>query len=371
LRPRGLEAKEGKMKVGVIGCGYWGPNLVRNFLQLPEVTGVACCDLDTTKLERVKRLFPSVETTTRAEDLLLDEKIEAIAVATPVHTHHSLGEMVLKHRKHLLVEKPMANSSRRCLELIELASEVNRLVMVGHTFEYTAAVNKIKEIVASGELGDILYVSSTRVNLGLFQQDINVIWDLAPHDISIINYVLGKSPVGVNAQGSSHYKKGIEDVATLTLNYDNGLVAFIHVSWLDPNKIRRTTFVGSKKMLVYDDISAQEKIKIYDKGVEAPPYYETYGEFHFSYRYGDIFVPRIEDYEPLRAEVAHFVDCIKHGKIPRSDGFSGLRVVSVLEAAQRSLRAQGRFMPVVYRGVSNHGVLHPIGQRELQILRAG
>ncbi len=359
------------MKVGVIGCGYWGPNLVRNFLQLPDVKGVTCCDTDETKLARVGRLFPTVELTTRVEDLLEDPKIEAVAVATPVHTHHVLGEMILKGGKHLMVEKPMANSSKRCLELIELASEMNRLIMVGHTFEYTAAVNKIKEIIASGELGEILYVSSTRVNLGLFQQDINVIWDLAPHDISIINYVLDKSPLGVNAQGTSHYKKGIEDVATVTLNYDNGMIAFVHVSWLDPNKIRRTTFVGTKKMLVYDDISTQEKIKIYDKGVEAPPYYETFGEFHFAYRYGDIFSPRIEDYEPLKVELQHFVDCIKHNKIPRSDGFSGLKVVSVLEAAQRSIKAQGRFMPVLYRGLANHKAAHPINGMEMAVAKLG
>jgi len=359
------------MKVGVIGCGYWGPNLIRNFLQLPDVTAVACCDMDQAKLARVGRLFPTVELTTHVEDLLQDQRIEAIAVATPVHTHHVLGEMVLRHGKHLMVEKPMATSSKRCLELIELASEVDRLIMVGHTFEYTAAVNKIKEIVASGDLGEILYVSSTRVNLGLFQQDINVVWDLAPHDISIINYVLDKSPLGVNAQGTSHYKKGIEDVATVTLNYDNGMIAFVHVSWLDPNKIRKTTFVGTKKMLVYDDISTQEKIKIYDKGVEAPPYYETFGEFHFAYRYGDIFSPRIEDYEPLKVELQHFVDCIKHSKIPRSDGFSGLKVVSILEAAQRSIKSQGRFMPVVYRGLANHGATHPINGKEMAAVRLG
>jgi predicted dehydrogenase len=201
-------------------------------------------------------------------------------------------------------------------------------------------------------------VSSTRVNLGLFQQDINVVWDLAPHDISIINYVLGKAPLGVNAQGTAHYKKGIEDVATVTLNYDNGVIAFIHVSWLDPNKIRRTTFVGSKKMLVYNDIEAQEKIKLYDKGVDAPPYYDTFGEFQFSYRYGDIYSPRIDDYEPLRHELAHFIDCIRHEKIPRSDGYSGLKVVSILEAAEKSIKNGGDFVPVVYRGLANYPVMY-------------
>jgi predicted dehydrogenase len=244
------------------------------------------------------------------------------------------------------------------LDLIDTAQERSRVLMVGHTFEYTSAVNKIKGIVESGELGDILYVSSTRVNLGLFQPDINVVWDLAPHDISIINYVLGKNPLGVNAQGTAHYNKGIEDVATVTLNYGNGVIAFIHVSWLDPNKIRKTTFVGSKKMLVYNDIEAQEKIKIYDKGVDAPPYYDTFGEFQFSYRYGDIHSPRIEDYEPLRHQLTHFVDCIRHEKIPRSDGYSGLRVVSVLEAAECSIRKQGKFVPVVYKGLANYPIMH-------------
>ncbi|MGQ9655200.1 MAG: Gfo/Idh/MocA family protein [Thermodesulfobacteriota bacterium] len=352
------------MKIGVIGCGYWGPNLIRNFYQIPSCKGVVCCDTDETKLQRMTRLFPSIQTTTDYMDPLLDSEVEAVAVATPVHTHHVLGEAVLRHDKHLFVEKPLCNSSRRCLNLLNMARERDMVLMVGHTFEYTAAVNKVKEIVESGELGEILYVSSTRVNLGLFQQDINVVWDLAPHDISIVNYVLGKSPLGVNAQGTAHYNKGIEDVATVTLNYDNGVIAFIHVSWLDPNKIRRTTFVGSKKMLVYNDIEAQEKIKIFDKGVEAPPYYDTFGEFQFSYRYGDIHIPRIDDYEPLKFELAHFIDCIEQRKIPRSDGYSGMKVVSVLEAAERSIKNNGKFVPVVYRGLANYPILYSNNRRQ-------
>jgi predicted dehydrogenase len=352
------------MKIGVIGCGYWGPNLVRNFFQHPDCGQVACCDLDEAKLRRMKGLYPSVETTRDVKDLLQDPEVRAVAVATPVHSHHSLGEMVLKSGKHLFVEKPLANSARRCMELIETARERELVLMVGHTFEYTAAVNKVKEIVESGELGEILYVSSIRVNLGLFQQDINVVWDLAPHDISIINYVLGKAPLGVNAQGTAHYKKGIEDVATVTLNYDNGVIAFVHVSWLDPNKIRRTTFVGSKKMLVYNDIHTQEKLKIYDKGVDAPPYYDTFGEFQFSYRYGDIHSPRIEDYEPLRFQLAHFLDCVKQNKVPRSDGYSGLKVVSVLEAAERSIKGQGRFVPIIYRGLANYPVMYSANRKQ-------
>ncbi len=220
--------------------------------------------------------------------------------------------------------------------------------MVGHTFEYTAAVNKIKEIVKSGDLGEILYISSVRLNLGLFQPDINVIWDLAPHDISIITYILGEHPISVNGQGKGHYRKDIEDVATITLNFRDGAIAFVHTSWLDPNKVRRTTIVGSKKMLIYNDTEPQEKIKIFDKGVDAPPYYDTFGEFPFSYRYGDIYSPRIDDYEPLRRECAHFLECIEKNQTPRSDGYSGLRVVAVLEAASESLKNDGKAIPIKY-----------------------
>jgi predicted dehydrogenase len=232
------------------------------------------------------------------------------------------------------------------LELVQLAKEKQKVLMVGHTFEYTAAVNKVKDIVESGELGKILYISCIRVNLGLFQPDINVVWDLAPHDISIILYVLGETPVSVNSQGKAHFKPDIEDVATTTLNFKNGTIAFIHNSWLDPNKIRRTTIVGTRKMLVYDDIEPQEKIKIFDKGVEVPPYYDTYAEFQFSYRYGDIHSPRIEDFEPLKKECEHFLTCIQTEKCPLSDGVSGLRVVSILEASSKSLKLSGKSVHV-------------------------
>jgi len=337
------------MKLAVIGCGYWGPNLIRNLYQLSGEYQVTCCDSDKEKLKRMERLFPGIQTTTNAEDLLKDPQVMAVLLATPVHTHHTLGETALEHNKHLFVEKPLANSVDNSLKLINLARSKNRVLMVGHTFEYTAEVDKIKEIVGSGHLGDILYISSTRVNLGLFQSDINVVWDLAPHDVSIMNYVLGAAPTAVNSQGKAHYKKGIEDVATMSLSYENGVIAFIHVSWLDPNKIRKTTCVGSKKMRVYDDVQVQEKIKIYDKGVEAPPYYDTYAEFQFSYRYGDIHIPRLEEYEPLRFELGHFTECIKNGTTPRSDGYSGLRVVSVLEAAEKSIKNAGKYVSISQR----------------------
>jgi predicted dehydrogenase len=236
--------------------------------------------------------------------------------------------------------------------------------MVGHTFEYTAAVNKAKEIMDSGELGEPLYVSSTRLNLGLFQPDINVTWDLAPHDISIITYLLDTVPLSVNCQGRSHYKRGIEDVSTLTLNFEKGVIAFIHSSWLDPNKVRKTTVVGTKKMLLYDDVETQEKIKIYDKGVDAPPHYDTYADFQFAYRYGDIYSPRLDDYEPLRLQSEHFLDCILSGLTPRSDGYSGLRVVSILEAASQSLKKDGQAVPVFYER-ENHAIQPTLWSRAI------
>ena len=244
------------INIGVIGCGYWGPNHIRNFNATSNCSMQICCDKDVERLEHMKRLYPSIKTTTEADGLLDDQHLDAVVIATPVFTHHDLARKALLSGKHVLVEKPMSHSVESCLELIKLAEDKNLVLMVGHTFEYTAAVNKVKEIMDSGELGEPLYISSIRVNLGLFQPDINVSWDLAPHDISIITYLLDEIPRSVNCQGKSHYKKDIEDVATITLDYDNGVIAFIHSSWLDPNKIRKTTVVGSKKMLVYNDIEA-------------------------------------------------------------------------------------------------------------------
>ena len=341
-------------KLGVIGCGYWGPNLIRNFRNTDGCEMVIACDKQADRLARVNKLFPGIETTDKHEDLLHSD-LDAVAIATPVWTHYPLAKTFLEAGKHVFVEKPLTHSSEECEDLIHLAREKNLVLMVGHTFEYTAAVNKIKEIVDSGELGEILYVNSTRVNLGLFQQDINVIWDLAPHDISIITYVLGKEPTSVNAQGISHFKEGIEDVAMTTLNFDGNTIAFIRNSWIDPNKVRSMIFVGSKKMLVYDDTSPNEKIKIYDKGVEKPSYYDNFGEFQFSYRYGDIYIPRIEEYEALSNECGHFIRSIDEGNTPRSDGLSGLRVIRVIEAANQSLKENGVSIPI-----------EPISSLELQ-----
>jgi predicted dehydrogenase len=334
------------MKLAVIGCGYWGPNLVRNFIQSNRVKQLVCCDVDPKRLDRMKGLYPMVEVLSDYKELLDMPDLDAVALATPVKTHHPIAKEFLLRGKHVFIEKPLTHSYETASELIKLAEEKQKTLMVGHTFEYTAAVNKVKEIIQSGELGKILYISCIRVNLGLFQPDINVIWDLAPHDISIILYLMEEVPVSVNSQGKAHFTHDIEDVATTTLNFKNGLIAFIHNSWLDPNKIRRTTIVGTRKMLVYDDIEAQEKIKIFDKGVEVPPYYDTFADFQYSYRYGDIHSPRIEDYEPLKKECDHFISCIQKGMCPLSDGYSGLRVVSILEAACKSLKLSGKAIPI-------------------------
>jgi predicted dehydrogenase len=333
--------------VAVVGLGYWGPNWVRNFQQGQFAKRIVACDLDETRRAHVSQLYSDLETTSRFEDILSDPDIEGIVVATPVSTHYSMARRALEANKSVLVEKPLATSSQEAEELSKLARERKKILMVGHTFEYSAPVLKMREIIASGELGDVFYVSSVRANLGLFQRDVNVTWDLATHDISIILSLMGgRMPEAVSCQGESHYGNGVEDVAMLTLRFERNIIAFVHVSWLDPDKIRRTTVVGSRKMLVYDDLATQEKIRIYDKGVTAQKYYDTFGDFQFSYRYGDIKIPRIEEREPLRCECEHFVKCIRTGATPTTDGANGLRVVSVLEAANYSLRRGGLMVPL-------------------------
>ncbi len=340
------------IRMGVIGCGYWGPNLIRNFQATANCQMRKCCDLDVNRLKRMQQLYPAIETTTDYHAWLDADDIDAVAIATPVRTHARIARECLTANKHVLIEKPITASVAECLELIRLATAHGKILMVGHTFEYTASVNKILEIIDSDELGDILYIAAERLNLGLFQRDINVVWDLAPHDISIILYLLKKMPLSVNARGSAHYKKNIEDVAWVSLDFGDNLVAFLHHSWLDPYKIRRMTIVGSKKMLVYNDIDPNEKIKIFDKGINAPPYYNTFAEFHFAYRYGDIYSPRIEDYEPLAKECQHFIDCIVNNQRPISDGYDGLKVVAILEAATNSLKNSGEAAAVTLPAIS-------------------
>ena len=327
--------------IAVIGCGHWGQNFVRVFTNLPDSEVKYCCDLSEERLGRMKMLYPHIATTTSLEDVANDPEVQGVVVATPVTSHHRIARRFLEAGKHCLIEKPMCASAEEAEDLIAVAKANNVSIMVGHTFLFTAAVNKVKELLDAGDLGEIYYVNSTRVNLGIFQEDINVIWDLAPHDISILNFVFGSSPVSVSARGHDYIQNGVEDMAFITIEYPEGKMAHLHVSWLDPNKIRQTTFVGSKKMVVYDDIQQLEKIRIFDKGVDKQPHYDTFGEFHLAYRFGDIFIPKLADMEPLKAEAGHFLQMIAGNAPEKATGEEGLSVVRVLEAACESLRHQG------------------------------
>ena len=329
------------LNIGVIGCGYWGPNLIRNFNTLSDCKVKWACDNKVDRLTHIKKLYPSVETTCDQDDIIKDDDIDAIVVATPTLSHFEITKNSLLAGKHTFIEKPMTHSSIKCEELIEISEKNKLIVMVGHTFIYSAPVRKIKEIVSSGELGKLQYISCRRLNLGLIQRDINVAWDLAPHDISIILYILQEKPISVNCQGKSHVGNGNEDVTNMTLNFKNGTFAIIQSSWLDPNKIRQIVFVGNKKMLVYDDIEPTEKIRIYDKRIETPPHYDSFGEFQFSYHYGDMYCPYIKLSEPLKFECQQFLDCIKAGVKSESGGLEGLEVVKILEAASTSLKNGG------------------------------
>jgi predicted dehydrogenase len=335
------------LNVGIIGCGYWGPKLARNFYELPDTELAWVCDYWQDRLDHMAELYPGVRTTQDRRDLL-NSGVDAIAIATPVSTHHRLAMEALWAGKHVLVEKPLAASVAEAEEMVAEAERRGLVLMVGHTFEYNPAVEAVRDIVASGELGEVYYINGTRVNLGLFQTDINVVWDLAPHDVSILRFVLGMDPERVSARGGVYVqrRKGIHDVAYLTLHFPDGVLADVRVSWLDPCKIRRYTIVGSEKMLVYDDI-ADDKVLIYDKGVDVPPYSDTPEEFHLSYRHGEATPYPVDWAEPLRAECQHFADCIREGKEPRSSGRVGLQVVRVLESAQKSLLNGGLREPVL------------------------
>ena len=329
------------LNVAVVGCGYWGPNLIRNFNSLSDCKVKMICDVEMNRLEHIKNLYPEVEITTKFDEVVDDSDIDAIAIAVPVCFHYTMAMKSLKAGKHTFIEKPMASSLEECEELIKLANKKKLMLMVGHTFLYCTPVKKIKEIVDSGELGEVQYISSRRLNLGLFQNDINVAWDLAPHDISIILYILNEMPVSVNCQGQAHVKPEIEDVTNMTLSFNNGAFASIQNSWLDPNKVREMTFVGTKKMLVYDDLESIEKIKIYDKGVSIPPHYDTFAEFQYSYHYGDMYSPYLKLVEPLKVECQSFLDGIMTGAESESSGLEALKTVQILEAASKSLKNGG------------------------------
>jgi predicted dehydrogenase len=327
-------------KIAVIGCGYWGPNLIRNFVEMPEAQLVAVADLRPERLDYIQTRYPGVETTHDYRDLF-SMSLDGVAIATPPATHFQIARDCLEHDLNVLVEKPFTLNSQDAVKLIEIAKERGMVLMVGHTFEYNAAVRALKELILSGELGRIHYIDAVRVNLGMFQPQLDVVWDLAPHDISILLYLLDSVPVQVSAQGADCIFEGKPDIAYLNLDFPDSTLAHIRVSWLDPCKVRRITVVGSEKMVVYDDIENLEKIKIYDKGVEAPIYTDTFADFQCSYRAGDVVIPNIRFVEPLRVECQHFVECIVNGTEPQSGGQVGLKVVRVLEAADRSLRNGG------------------------------
>jgi len=329
------------IKIGIIGYGYWGPNLVRNFAELRDATVAAVSDLDPKKLELVKRRFPAVKTSTNFQDMLNDPEIDAVAIATPVRTHFELGMAVLKAGKHLWLEKPMTETSLQARKLVDEAEKRNLTLHVDHTFVYTSAVRKMGEIIKSGDLGKLYYYDSVRVNLGLFQRDVSVISDLAVHDFSILDYLLNKHPVAVSASGVNHFPGTPENLAFISLFYDDGSIAHTNVSWLAPVKVRQILIGGSKKMIVYDDMALSEKVKVYDKGVSFTDDAKQIQEMRVGYRSGDMWAPKLDTAEALRVEGEHFVECIDQRKTSLTDGRLGLRVVELIEAATSSMKGRG------------------------------
>jgi predicted dehydrogenase len=305
-------------------------------------------DLNLQRLRHLKLLYPEVEGTTNYRHLLNGSRLDAVVIATPVQSHYPLAKACLRAGKHTFIEKPMAASSAECEELVEIAWRKGLVLMVGHIFLHSPAVKKIKEIVELGEIGEIRYISARRLNLGLYQPDINVAWDLAPHDISIALHIMGELPIMVNCRGSAHVSPGIEDVATMCLTFQKERTAIIHSSWLDPRKVREMTIVGSRRMIVYDDVATLEKIRIFDARVERPPHYDTFGEFHYAYHYGDVYAPYIKQEEPLKSECQHFLDCILQGIQPLTDGYQGLNLVRILEASSASLKHNGAPISLIF-----------------------
>lgn len=325
-----------KIRIGVIGSGYWGPNLIRNFSVNPNSEVVGVSDLREDRLKAVQGTNHGIFLTTNYKELFnLD--LDAMVIATPPATHYELAREALQHGLHVMVEKPITTSSYQAEELIELAEQKSRVLMVGHTFLFNTAVHALKSLMENGNIGKVYYVDSARLSLGLFQRDMNALWDLAPHDISIISYILGQDPISVEVYGNDCVFKGLYDVVYMSLIYPDNVLAHIHVSWLDPNKVRRVTVVASERMVVFNDLEPLEKIKIYDKGVDVPDQTSNFGEFQCSYRYGDIIIPNIKFVEPLKLECQHFLDCIIDGSTPVSSGLDGLKVVKILESAENCL----------------------------------
>jgi predicted dehydrogenase len=332
------------VKVGVVGYGYWGPNIVRNLHGLESCHVAALCDRSRDALRRAHRLYPRLRLTTDFAEILTSPEIDAVAIVTPVWTHYELAKAALESGKHVFVEKPFTSSSAQAEELIELAERKNLKIMVDHTFLFGGAVRKIRELVDMGTLGTLYYFDSTRVNLGLFQHDVSVIWDLAPHDLSVMDHIITERPEAVVATGGRHLN-GHADMAFITIYYPGNIIGHVNVNWLSPVKVRTTLIGGKDKMLVWNDLEADEKIKIYDKGVQITNGQGVY-DLLVSYRSGDVWAPKVEQTEALKVELGYFVDCIKHDRTPINDGEAGLRVVKMLEAADQSLKERGRIVPL-------------------------
>lgn len=331
-----------KVRVGVVGLGYWGPNLARNFDRLPGAELVYCCDLDEGNLDKARGLYPNTTLTDDYAQLLADDALDAIVVATSVPTHYKLGKLAIEAGKHTFIEKPIALKAAEAQDLLATADDYGVKLMVGHLLEYHPAVAKMKELIDAGELGRVYYAYANRLNLGKVRTDENALWSLGPHDVSVLNYLTGDEPVEVSARGECYLQDDVEDVVFGYIKYENGMVGHLHVSWLDPHKSRKITVVGEKKMVVFDDMEADRKITVYDKGATTTrTKFETYGEF-VTLHFGDIHIPRIGNEEPLRVECQHFIDAIADDTTPRSDGRDALNVVKVLEAMEVSLREGGR-----------------------------
>ena len=329
-------------RVAVVGLGYWGPNLARNFERLADADLAYCCDLVADNLERARAQFPGAVVTDDLDEVLADPGLDAVVIATPAPTHYSLGKRVLEAGKHALIEKPLALRAADAEDLVATAAAKRRLLMVGHLLEYHPGVRKVKELLEAGELGRPFYVYANRLNLGKVRADENALWSLGPHDISVINYLTGEEPEEVSARGECYLQDDVEDVVFGYIRYPSGMIGHLHVSWLDPHKSRKITVVGAEKMVVFDDMEAERKVTVYDRGATTTrTKFETYGEF-VTLHFGDIHIPKIDNEEPLRVECRHFVECIREGRPPLSDGRDGLNVVRVLEAMDRSLRDGGR-----------------------------
>jgi len=326
--------------VAIVGYGYWGPNLLRNYLEVPGVSVAWVCDRRPEALEKVRRRYPAQAVSGSYDEVLADPAVDAVVIATPISTHFDLAAAALRAGKHVFVEKPMTSSTADAEELVRLAGETGLTLMVGHTFVFSPPVRKLGELIHDGSLGDIHFITSSRVNLGLHQKDVSVVWDLATHDLSILYYWLGESASSVYVTGRGCIVPEIPDVAFVNLRFPSGVVANVYIAWLSPVKLRRTVVVGSRRMALYDDTESVEKVKIFDHGVDYKEP-ESFGEFHLSYRTGDIVAPRLDTVEPLFAEASHFIECVTTGRRPITDGRAGLQVVASLEAAERSLRDHG------------------------------